>query len=128
MWYFNEEEILLLHYKLIERFGGSHGVRDIERLRSVVHTPKQSVFGTDQYESLFEKSAVYIRNIIGDHPFVDGNKRSGISAGIFFLNKNGAALDIKRGELEDFAVRVAVDKLDVPEIAKWLQDHSLKRN
>jgi death-on-curing protein len=126
MWYFNEEEILLIHYKLIERFGGTHGIREIERLRSALNAPKHLIFGRDQYESIFDKAAVYIRNIIGDHPFVDGNKRTGISAGIFFLQKNDTPIHINTGELEDFAVRVAVEKLDVETIAKWLNNNSSK--
>jgi death-on-curing protein len=124
MWYFNEEEILLMHYKLIERFGGTHGIREIERLRSALNAPKQSILGIDQYESIFDKAAVYIRNIIGDHPFVDGNKRTGISAGIFFLQKNDTPIHINTGELEDFAVRVAVEKLDIETISKWLETNS----
>jgi death-on-curing protein len=124
MWYFSEEELLLIHYKLIEKFGGSHGVRELERLRSALNAPKQSAFGSDQYETVFDKAAVYIRNIIGDHPFIDGNKRTGISAGLFFLQKNGITIQIKKGNLEDFAVKVAVDKLDVADIAKWLEEHS----
>ena len=123
MWYFNEEELLLIHFKLIEKFGGSHGVKDLERLRSSLNAPKQSVFGKDQYPTLHEKAAVYVRNIIGDHPFVDGNKRTGISAGVFFLEKNKISIKLNTGELEDFAVKVAVDKLDVPVIAKWLKSH-----
>ena len=124
MWYFDEEKLLLAHYKLIEQFGGSHGVRDIERVRSALETPKMTIFEKDQYKTLFEKSAVYIRNIISDHPFVDGNKRTGISAGIFFLEKNNVQLSFNKGELEDFAVKVAVEKLDITAIAKWLEAHS----
>lgn len=124
MWYFNEKELLLIHYKLIERFGGSHGIRDLERVRSALSAPKQSAFGIDQYETVYEKAAVYIRNIIGDHPFVDGNKRTGISAGLFFLQKNNIPVYIKKGDLEDFAVRVAVEKLQIESIAAWLENHS----
>lgn len=124
MWYFDEESLLLAHYKLIERFGGSHGVRDIERVRSALSAPKQHVFGKEQYPSLFDKAAVYIRNIIGDHPFVDGNKRTGMTAGLMFLSKNGVKVALEKKELEDFAVKVAIDKLGVEQIAAWLKQHS----
>ena len=122
--YLSEKDILLAHFALIERYGGSHGVRDIERIKSVVQAPRQEVFGVPQYASLFEKSAVYARNIIGDHPFNDGNKRTGITVAVLFLQLNGVVLHLKKGELEDFAVRIAVERLDVPVIAAWLKQHS----
>jgi death-on-curing protein len=121
--YITEDEILLTHFKLIERYGGSHGVRDLERIRSVVQAVQQEVFGVEQYPTLFEKAAVYIRNIITEHPFGDGNKRTGITVGIQFLLHNGIPFTAKKGELEDFAVQVATDHLDVPAIAAWLKAH-----
>jgi death-on-curing protein len=88
-----------------------------------VEAPKQSAFGADQYPTVFEKAAVYARNIISDHPFVDGNKRSGITTVILFLQNNGQAFAAKPGELEDFAVQIATDHLDIPVISAWLQEH-----
>lgn len=122
--YLSAEEILLTHFKLIERYGGSHRTRDIDRLKSVVAAPKQAVFGTEQYPDIFEKAAVYVHNIIGDHPFVDGNKRTGITIGIMFLQLNGKKFAARRGELEDFAVQVAIEHLHVTAIAAWLKEHS----
>lgn len=119
MWFFNEEEILLLHYKTIEQFGGSHGIRDLGRLKSALTSPK-----TKYDESVTEKAAVYSRSIIGDHPFIDGNKRTGIMASVIFLEKNSISLSIRQGELEDFAVKIAIEKLDVQQIAKWLKSKS----
>lgn len=116
--YLNEEEILLAHFKLIERYGGSHGTRDIERVKSVVVAPKQEVFGAEQYLGLFEKAAVLARNIIGDHPFIDGNKRTVITVAFMFLQRNGKKFRAETGELEDFAVRIATDRLDVPTIGE----------
>jgi death-on-curing protein len=124
--YLSLEEILRLHFQIIEDFGGSHGVRDESRIKSVVEAPRLVVFDKEQYSTVFDKAATYMRNIIGDHPFVDGNKRTGITVAGIFLIRNGHTINASQNELEDFAVRVAVDKLDVPEIAEWLQDHTLK--
>lgn len=121
--YIHLEEILRLHFQLIEDFGGSHGVRDERRLQSVIEAPKQAVFGQEQYPSLFEKAAVYMRNIIGDHPFGDG-KRTAVTVCGIFLARNGRTLTAKPRELEDFAVRIATDHLSVAEIASWLEQYS----
>jgi death-on-curing protein len=121
--YLSEQEILLAHFKLIERYGGSHGVRDLERIKSVVQAVQQEVFGVEQYANIYEKAAVYIRNIIADHPFTDGNKRAGMTVGIMFLLQNKIKFSAKKGEVEDFAVRVAMERLDIPAIAAWLEAH-----
>jgi death-on-curing protein len=121
--YLTDKEVLLAHFKLIERYGGSHGVRNLERVKSVVAAPQQAVFGVEQYPDLFEKAAVYMRNIIGDHPFTDGNKRTGVTVAIMFLQLNDHEFVTQKGELEDFAVRVATEHLDVAAIAAWLKAH-----
>jgi death-on-curing protein len=126
MKYLEAEEILLIHHQLIERYGGSHGTRDLQRVKSAAVAPAQEVFGQEQYKTIFEKAAVYARNIIGDHPFNDGNKRTGMASAAMFLKRNGYTLSLKKGELEDFAVRMATDKLEVPEIAGWLKRHGRK--
>lgn len=124
MRYLTLEEILRLHFQLIKDYGGSHGVRDDERVESVVLTPQQEVFGVEQYPDIHEKAAVYMRNIIADHAFTDGNKRSGVTVAGVFLRRNGISLTATPRELEDFAVQAAVEHLEVPVIAAWLRAHS----
>ena len=124
MRYISEEEILLIHHQLIKRYGGSHGTRDLKRVKSAAIAPAQSVFGEEQYKTAFDKAAVYARNIIADHPFQDGNKRTSMAAAAMFLKKKGYKLKAKKGEIEDFAVDIAVKKLEIIEIAVWLEKHS----
>lgn len=118
------EEILQLHAMLIQKYGGSHGVRDIGRLEAVVATQSQSVFGTELYQTVFEKAAAMARGVIADHPFYDGNKRTGMLAGLTFIELNGHVFKAQKGELEDFAVKIATDHLSVEAIAVWLQTHA----
>lgn len=122
--YISLEEILRIHFQLIQDFGGSHGIRDEGRLASVVGAPQQVVFGNEQYTSLHEKAAVYYRNIIGDHPFVDGNKRTAVTVCGIFLARNSCSLRVSPKELEDFTVEIATKKLDITAIADWLQHHT----
>lgn len=123
--YIDLEEILRIHFQLIEDFGGSHGVRDEGRLKSVIDAPKQEVFGKEQYCTVFEKAAVYIRNIVGDHPFSDGNKRTAVTVCGIFLMRNSKKLSAKPEDLEGFAVKVATDHLGIQEIARWLENNTL---
>jgi death-on-curing protein len=122
--YLTVEEILRLHFMVVEGYGGSHGVRNEGRLASLESAPKQEAFGVEQYRTLHEKAAVYMRNVIGDHPFADGNKRTGVTIAGIFLMRNGVKLTATPKELEDFAVRVAVEYLSVENIARWFEEHS----
>ena len=126
MRYLSEEEVLLIHHQLIKRYGGTHGTRDLERVKSVAAAPMQEVFGQEQYPGAFEKAAVYARNIIADHPFFDGNKRTGMAVAAMFLKRNGYQFVAKKGELEDFALKVVTEKLDVLAIATWFKPHTKK--
>lgn len=118
------EQLLLLHAYVLAQTGGGDGVRDMGRLEAALATQSQEVFGTELYESIFDKAAAIIRGIIADHPFVDGNKRTAMMAGLVLLKVNGAIFCASRQELEDFAVRVATERLSVKDIAKWLTERS----
>lgn len=122
--YISLEEILRLHFQVVKDFGGSHVVIDEGRLGSVVEAPKQIVFGEEQNASLSKKAAVYLRNIIGDHPFSDGNKRTAVTVCGIFLARNGRRLTASASDLEDFTIRVTTDHLKIDEIASWLDSHS----
>lgn len=124
MRYFTLEEVLELHHKVIEDFGGSHGVRDESRLKSLLEVPQLVAFGAEQYVGVHTKAAVYMRNTIADHIFTDGNKRTGTTLAGVFLVRNGYILSAEPSDLEDFAVSVATEHLDVDRIATWLEANS----
>ena len=122
------QDIELLHMQIIDASGGSQVLRDIARIEAVVATQIQSVFGQEVYQTIYDKAAALAHGIIGDHPFVDGNKRTGIMAALLFLNLNGHDTStLQDNELEDFAVRTATDHLSVPEIASWLEQHTIEK-
>jgi len=125
--YFTAEEILLVHSLVIDETGGSHGVRDRHAILSLVEAPKQKVFGKELYKTVFEKSALYIRNIIHFHPFVDGNKRTAMTLAGVFLDNNNFFLSVEKDNIEIFALRVVSEKLEIMDIAIWLEKHSARR-
>jgi len=117
------DQIVQLHVLVVGETGGSTGIRDLGRLESVVGAQNQYVFGKETYTDPMQKAAALIRGIIGDHPFVDGNKRTALLTALTFLKINGVNLTIPQGDLENFAVQVAIDKLNVSSIANWLEKH-----
>lgn len=121
------EQLLMLHAAALELFGGGEGVRDMGRLDAAIATQTQEVFGEELYPTIFLKAAALIRGIIGDHPFADGNKRTALLVGITFIEVNGHSFVAQKGEIEDFAVHVAVEHLSVEDIATWLEAHTKGR-
>jgi death-on-curing protein len=119
----NLEQLLQLHAFVIQETGGSLGLRDLGRLESALATQTQHVFDKELYEDELTKAAALIRAIVADHPFVDGNKRTAMLVGLTFLDINNVSLKIPEGKLEDFAVKIAIEKLDVNDIAMWLESH-----
>jgi death-on-curing protein len=127
MEYLSAEDILQIHHAVIEETGGSHGLRDLHLLLSAVELPRQQAFGKELYPGIFTKAAVYVRNIIFSHPFVDGNKRTAMASGAIFLVDNGYEFRAKAGEVEAFALKVIMKKLPLEEIAEWLKTHTKRR-
>ena len=117
------DQIVQLHVLVVGKTGGSTGIRDLEPLESVVGAQNQYVFGKERNKDQIQKAAALISGIIGDHPFVDGNKRTALLTALTFLKINGVNLTIPQGDLENFAVQVTIDKLDVTLIANWLEKH-----
>jgi len=126
MNYLTVEQVLFLHARLIAETGGSHGVRDVGLLESAVARPQATFEGKDLYPDIFSKAAALMQSIIRNHPFIDGNKRTGIAAAALFLRRNGWLLKAGNIELEGFTLQVADSKADIPQIALWLKRHSEK--
>jgi death-on-curing protein len=118
------DQLLEIHALLVNEIGGSLGLRDLGRLESAIATQTQNVFGEELYPSPINKAAALIRAIIADHPFVDGNKRTAILSGLTLLGVNGMRFFANKGEIEDFAVKIAVEHLDVPQISQWLEERT----
>jgi death-on-curing protein len=128
MNYLTPEQILFLHARLVAETGGSHGVRDVNMLLSAVSRPQASYDDQDLYPDRFHKAAALVDSMIDNHPFMDGNKRTGIAPAALFLQANGYRLDVANIELEKFTLDVAQALCPVEEIAAWFQDHACMVN
>ena len=126
MNYLTPEQVLFIHYRIIEETGGSHGIRDISLLQSAVARPESSFDGKDLYTDLVTKAASLMHSIIKNHPFVDGNKRTAITSALIFLLRNGLRVTASNRELELFTLSVASKDVELTEIAGWFKKHSKK--
>jgi len=84
--------VLRIHESMIAAYGGSEGIRDVGLLQSAIAMPQASFGGDYLHTDLFEMAAAYLFHIVLNHPFLDGNKRTGAAAAVIFLDLNNIYL------------------------------------
>lgn len=119
------DHLVALHVAAIERFGGSHGIRDKGLLESALARPLTGFGGHSVYTSPFARAAALAESIIQNHGFVDGNKRTGVMAMAAWLHREGYSIEAKRGELRDVGLAIAKSEISIAEVASWLQTRSV---
>jgi death-on-curing protein len=106
------ETVREIHAEALRKFGGSDGIRDENLLASAVLTPQSSFGGKSPYADLVEIAGAYLFYLCGNHPFIDGNKRTAMMAAIVFLRLNEIELAPDSDEWERLVLDVASSKLD----------------
>jgi len=114
-------EAVAIHADQIRRYGGEPGIRDLGLLQSAVAMPQASVGDQYLHRNVFEMAAAHLFHIMRDHPFVDGNKRTGAVAAVVFLRINDIQLEAEEGGLERLVRGVAKGKADKEEIAEFFR-------
>ena len=117
-------QILKMHSLLIQKTGGSDGVRDEGLLDSALNLPFQSFDGEDIYKTIQAKAARLGFSLINNHPFVDGNKRIGILVMLVFLEINGIEIICTDEELVELGLGVADSSVSYKDLLNWIIDHS----
>lgn len=118
------QQVLFIHDEQVKRHGGSLGMQDWNMFESACLQPYASFGGKDLYPTIFFKAAALLRSIIKDHPFVDGNKRTSITAAQIMLELNGYRFTGKRQETYDLLVSIANQNSPIKDIAAWLKQHT----
>lgn len=122
------QEVTEIHRDMIEKYGGSLGIRDVGLLESAVAMPQAGFGGRYLHANLFEMAAAYLFHIVQNHPFVDGNKRAGAMAAFTFLELNGLTLVANESAFEKMVRSVAEGKGTKAEIAEFLRKNSRRRS
>lgn len=121
-------EVTKLHLDQIREFGGTHGIRDLNILKSAVHAPSSTFNGYFLHTTIYEMASAYLFHIVRNHPFVDGNKRTGTMAMLVFLAINNHHFDAPNKDLLNTVLRVAEGKTNKSELAifveKWTQEQN----
>lgn len=118
------EEVLLIHLDQIHRYGGAPEVRDMGLLESAVAVARAGVRGTYFHSDLFEMAAAYLFHITRNHPFADGNKRTGAASALVFLDLNGVRVQSPHAALVQMTRKVAQGKTDKAGIAAFFRRYA----
>jgi len=119
------DDVLAIHLHQIDRYGGAPELRDPGLLESAVEAPRARFGGRLLHPDLFEMAAAYLFHIVQNHPFIDGNKRTGAAAALVFLDINGVELDIGDDPLVEMVLSVAQGQTDKTEVAAFLRAHRM---
>ncbi|WP_187444892.1 type II toxin-antitoxin system death-on-curing family toxin [Rossellomorea vietnamensis] len=102
------------------------GVKDAGLLDSAINRPKQSVFGSDAYITIYEKAAALFESIAKNHAFHNANKRTALASLIVFLKINHYQWIMGIEEEQDFTVDVVKHKYKFPEIVSTIEKYTIK--
>ncbi|HOQ06023.1 MAG: type II toxin-antitoxin system death-on-curing family toxin [Anaerohalosphaeraceae bacterium] len=122
--FLNLDEVLRIHADQVRRYRGSGQIRDKGLLESAVAMPRAGFGGQYAHPDLFEMAAAYLYHIVMNHPFLDGNKRTGIVCALAFLQWNGIRVQIDNPSLVEFVLAVAQGQKNKHQIARFLKQHS----
>jgi death-on-curing protein len=118
--------LLAVHAELLNRFGGLSGIRDEGLLDSALNRPKHLLsYGSP---TLFQMAASYSHGIVKNHPFLDGNKRTGFMSAYIFLGVNGWSLEAPEEEAVLGTLALAAGETPEEAYAAWLERTSVPAN
>lgn len=115
----SKHQALLLHEQVVSQFGGTDGVRDEGLLESALAAPTQTFGGQYLYPTLLQKAAQLGFALVSNHPFLDGNKRTGAHVMLTFLLLNGVELEYTQSELIDITLKIASSQTNAEELSQW---------
>jgi death-on-curing protein len=126
--YLTVSEVLEVHRQVMAQSGGAEGLMHLPALESALAQPQMTFGGEDLYPTLVDKAAALGYALIQNHPFLDGNKRTGHAAMEVFLVLNGYEIHAAVDEQEHIMLQVAASEIDREEFTVWLRTHVVAKD
>ena len=114
-----ESDVHAIHERVLALHGGAIGVRDLGLLKSALARPRQHFAYADK-PAIVDMAALYAAGIVRNHPFIDGNKRTGFVIGVLFLELNGYRFTAREEDATNSVLALAAGKLTEPAFTKWI--------
>jgi len=116
------DHVIKIHSKQIMRYGGTNGIRDLNSLKSAVGMPCLTYGGQFLHPTIHEMASAYLFHIVKNHPFIDGNKRTGLAVALTFLIINGKNLKLTDDDLFNTTILVAQGKINKSELSQHIKN------
>ena len=120
-------DLVWLNAAAVGETGGATGIRDASALEAVVARPCAGYGGEELFPTPFDKAAAIMESVIQRHPFVDGNKRTGLLAGAALLYLAGYDFAAPRDQMVEVPVRVAEHKITLEELSRWFEKYARQK-
>ena len=121
------KEVLQIHQIAIDEFGGAIGIRDEGILQSAIARPFNGFGDSVFYPEPAGKAAAILESIVKNHPFVDGNKRTGYLLMRLIMMNYDKDIKASQEEKYDFVIKVASSQIEFDEIVTWIKEHEVFR-
>jgi death-on-curing protein len=121
-----ERDVLAIHGRLLALHGGAAGLRDRGLLQSALARPQQH-YAYAASPDIIEMAALYTAGIVRNHPFIDGNKRTGFVIGVLFLELHGFVFRASEEDAAQTVMALAASALDETAYAKWLRENTVRK-
>ncbi len=116
-------QVLDIHQRQIQRFGGTSGVRDEGLLDSALAQPQATFGGELLHPTIGEQAAAYLYHLAMNHPFIDGNKRTAFAVMDTFITLNGYSLNLSQEQAYNLVIRVVQKEISKEELSGFLELH-----
>jgi len=126
--YLTLNEVLEVHRQVMAQSGGAEGLMHLSALESALAQPQMTFDSADLYPTLVDKAAVLGYTLIRNHPFLDGNKRTGHAAMEVFLVLNGYEIRASVDEQERVILQVAASEIEREEFTAWLRTNIVAKD
>jgi death-on-curing protein len=117
------KQAIEIHEIVVKAFGGSIGVRDLGALESALARPFQTFGGEDLYSDFFTKAAAIAESVIINHPFIDGNKRTGYVLMEAILRLGNLKITAANDDLYNFVISISTGEKKIEKIVEWLKEN-----
>ena len=114
-------QVLNIHQRQIQRFGGTSGVRDEGLLDSALAQPQATFGGELLHPTIHEQATAYLYHLAMNHPFIDGNKRTAFAVMLTFLSLNGYTLNLSQEQAYNLVIQVVQKEISKEELSAFLK-------
>jgi death-on-curing protein len=116
-------DVLKIHDVLVDQFGGSYGIRDMNSLNSAINRPYATFDQKELYPHPIDKAAAILESIVTNHPFIDGNKRTGYVLARVMLLQSGIEIIASLDEKYELVISVSKGEWHFEQIKDWFTKH-----